>query len=80
MLFLKFFFYAFEFVELAVRLVRVIKIDSMESYSLESLVKNVESVIYLIRGHFHAICSYLIYVKCSETCDVKNPTLIMRRK
>ena len=66
--FLKVNFCAYEFIELAVRLVGVIK------------WKPVGIVSYLIRGHFHATCLHLIYViKGFKTCDVEGLTSIIQR-
>ena len=64
----KVYFCVFEFIELAVRLVGVIK------------WKPVGIVPYLIRGYFHVTRPHLIYVvRGSETCDVEGPTSIIQK-
>ena len=47
---------------------------------IELAVKPVGIVPYLIKGHFYATRSHLIYiVKGSETYDVKGPTSIIQK-
>ena len=71
-----------EFVELAVRLVRVTQTCWSHKVRLVRIMKwkPVGIVSYLIIGHFQATHPHLIYVvKSSKTCDVEGPTSVIQK-